>query len=163
MLIIVEGFDNSGKSTLVSQLAEEFKLVTMNNRCRPTTEREAIDYTSQVQDFAANWGVIVDRWSPISEPIYGPICRGTHLFKPETLKKHLEGLDALLIYCRPSEDKIMNFGDRPQMKGVIEHAPKLLAAYDSFMGTRDHIRYDWNYASLRHKVNNYLEGNGYAK
>ncbi len=37
----------------------------------------------------------------------------------------------LIIYCRPPEEKIFNFGDREQMYGVFEKRIDLLFAYDT--------------------------------
>lgn len=39
----------------------------------------------------------------------------------------------MIIYCRPPVEKILNFGSREQMAGVIERAERLIKEYDRLM------------------------------
>lgn len=155
-MIIVEGCDNAGKTTLVSQLSGELKLLTICNRRRPESIERSWDYFTAIMIAAQEFPTIFDRWQPISEPIYGPICRNTHLFSMTARIHQLKemhdrfGMEALLIYCRPSLKKILDFGEREQMDGVIANAQAIVSKYDEDMlwihHTFDHItvvRYDY--------------------
>jgi hypothetical protein len=137
MLIVVEGMDNTGKSTLAQHIAEKFKIVLMANKQRPRSVSEAIRYTSIVRTVSSIFPVIVDRWAPISEPVYGPILRG------ENLAEGISDEADLIIYCRPPIEVIMNYGNREQMPGVIENTREIVAAYDELMSRKHYVLYDY--------------------
>lgn len=149
-MIIVEGMDNTGKSTLVKKLSKDLKLLTINNQRRPTSIPEAFRYLDGVIYMAASFPVIVDRWQPISEPIYGPICRDVTLFPPASLARMMKmtsSTEPLIIYCRPPDPVVLDFKDE-QMDGVIRHASALLDQYDISMNNLSAtgftvISYDW--------------------
>jgi len=143
-LIIVEGCDNTGKSTLVQKLSGDMKLLTINNRRRPETISDSWDYLYLVAPLAARFSVIADRWQPISEPIYGPICRNTRIFTAREVELQHQYLTewivgkATLIFCRPPLDRILQFGSREQMEGVIDNARRIVSAYDDEMARLEH-------------------------
>lgn len=135
-MIIVEGCDNSGKSTLVQKLAQDLKLLMLNNRKRPESFEESYIYTLTMCQLASSFSMIFDRWQPISEPIYGPICRNTHIYNEEQLSRlHAitQVTQPLIIYCRPDTQTILNFGERDQMAGVVQHGKELIQAYDDYL------------------------------
>lgn len=170
-MILVEGCDNSGKTTLVSKLSADFRLLTLNNRQRPLSLQDSKDYLHLVTPLAKRFKTIFDRWQPISEPIYGPICRNTHLFtSPDIADQHQylrdAGIRPIVIFCRPPDELILNFGDREQMEGVIENAKKIIDGYDRMI---DWVNLQWfpvvgydyahdTYDSLSAKVRAYYEG-----
>lgn len=136
MLIIVEGMDNSGKTTLVQRLSEDIKLLVMNNKRKPRDEKEMADYLSLVNTIHWHFPTILDRLCTISEPIYGVLRKTGPVITPEQADNHLVYLKAmkpLIIYCRPDDKTILDFGDRPQMDGVIDNAQALLQSYDRVM------------------------------
>lgn len=137
-MIIVEGMDNSGKTTLIEKLADDLKLVKVNNRKRPESSNDIWMWVSASVEMARHHPTILDRWAPISEPIYGPICRDTRLFSSHDQALTMAYLETfikrpIIIYCRPSESKIRSWGDRAQMDGVIKNSERLLVAYDHSM------------------------------
>lgn len=179
-MIIVEGFDNSGKTTLVRQLSEDCKLLVMNNRRRPKSREDVIDYVDMVIPIANRFPVILDRFAPISEPIYGPICRDSHLLTEDDVsqcllsvarnrRKHQDGGNnsaALIIYCRPKDSTVLGFKPEiPQMDGVIEKAQELLMAYDKSMKELGSfwftvVHYDWeldSYNSIKNLVSQHFQ------
>ena len=169
MFLIVEGFDNTGKSFLVNQLSNDLKLLVLNNRKRPQTVSEARCYLDLMLPMARHFPTILDRLAVISEPVYGPICRKTHLFSLSQIEFQLEvmkPMHPLVIYCRPPDSVVLNFGEREQMDGVITHAPELLKKYDSYMAWLQSnwlqvISYDWksdSYEDLRNRAAAHLKG-----
>ena len=137
-MIIVEGCDNAGKTTLVHKLSDELRLLTVLNRRRPKSLQDSWDYLIRLMPLASWYPCILDRFMAVSEPIYGPICRGVQLYDKASIRqqfefaaKSLKGSLPLLIYCRPRQDLILNFGDRPQMDGVVQNAHMLIDAYDT--------------------------------
>lgn len=132
MIIVVEGHDNSGKTTLGAQIAKAIRAVYIKAE-RPSAGPDLLVYHSILREAQRYSGhVVADRHVAISEPIYGPICRGSHDLNQGDIALCLGDI-GLLIYCRPPDDVILKtMGDRPQMDGVIDHAPEILKAYDSF-------------------------------
>lgn len=136
-MIIVEGMDNSGKSTLAKHLAQKFELEYLHS---PSEYRNnpklMIDWA---RDQMVNKRLAVyDRFSPISDRVYGPVLRGgTPYNDTEEGRGAVELLKEtphVIIYCRPGRERILNFGSREQMDGVVHQAIKLLEAYDDLMG-----------------------------
>jgi hypothetical protein len=135
-MIIVEGCDNAGKTTLVQKLSDELRLLTVLNRRRPKTLLESWDYLYAIMPAVKLLPTVMDRFMAVSEPIYGPICRKEALYTPMDIRQQFDYVQRflkrppLLIYCRPSRERILDFGDRPQMAGVIDNADNLIGAYD---------------------------------
>lgn len=168
MLIVVEGLDNTGKTTLVQRLAEDHKLLVMNNRKKPASTLEMMVYLDTVRMVSDRHPVMLDRLCTISEPIYGRLRPQGAVISQALLARHLEllaELKPLIIYCRPPTGVILNFGDRPQMEGVIENATQLLNQYDRSLEqlAKDgfhvvHWDYtNYNYSWIHDQVSNYLE------
>lgn len=130
-MIIVEGLDNTGKTTLVKELVNRLGIPSMI-RVRPKAETEfRIDLLRVLTD--GPW--IMDRHPIISEMVYGPILRGGMVIEEDNLNALATLIDQspMFIYCRPPDSVILNFGEREQMDGVIDQAQILLARYDFVM------------------------------
>lgn len=134
-LIIAEGIDNGGKSTLVTRLAEDFKLLSMVNKQRPQSIDDISRYVAEITLLSCKYPIIHDRWVSIGESIYGPICRNTQLIDDEA-KMALDWVTAfvnpLVIYCRPPLSTVRaTFHERSQMEGVADNLDILYSAYDN--------------------------------
>lgn len=167
-MVIVEGPDNSGKTTLARKLAADMELVYINNRQRPRGFKD-LDYDAfHFCDVAKVFPTIFDRWGPISEPIYGRVIRDTQWpLKEELVQVHqyVAGLKPLVLYCRPSNKRILDFGDTEQMEGVKTKAKQLIKAYDKEMKFVNQYLtvcpYDYethSYDQIRQIVQNHLRG-----
>lgn len=147
MIIIVEGMDGTGKTTLVQQLAyhldvkpkkfiksssgpdEDYKSILVDSIISEINELE----TASAEGRSIKR--LYDRFSLISEAVYGPILRGHNCFGDlyYPLRSRLLALKAVIVYCRPSRDVIRaNIQQGPQMSGVQKHFRDLLYAYDNF-------------------------------
>lgn len=153
MFIIIEGMDNTGKSTLAFQLASDLQAVLVNNRHKPKTYHDVECWTISMLGLKRHT-VVFDRWAAISEPVYGPICRDTHILTEEQIQdlyQHLKlnaDRQVKVIYCRPPDKAVLGtMEDREQMAGVVDNSKALLAEYDRRMMevTRyiQVITYDW--------------------
>lgn len=144
--IVVEGCDGSGKSTLLDnarlQIPKRY-FVLVRHSCRPLQLSDALQFmraTRHAVDIGLD--LIADRHPLISEPIYGPLLRGSHLFDGHfTYSDEDHRLEYLhsnidrVIYCRPPEKTIEENLDRlPQLSGVRATIWDLLDRYDSVMG-----------------------------
>jgi hypothetical protein len=130
-MIIVEGFDNSGKTTLIRSLSEKMQL-PIQLSTGPITDEGLRDYLDRfIRDDEVK---LYDRTPLISEAIYRPIRRpGTFVADQAWLLAMLMRMTPVIVYCRPPNEKIFNFGEREQMAGVIDNAKRILASYDLVM------------------------------
>jgi hypothetical protein len=160
-LIICEGMDNSGKSTLVSKLHEDLDIPIIKppsfNKIWAKGEDAVCDYILWLIDLceqSKNMNFIMDRHPIISTAVYEPVLFGrnnleSHFFWP-VLKHEFEKCQPFIVYCRPSNETIKNFGNRAQMKGVIDHADALINQYDVIIDNRYYLKdfcriffFDW--------------------
>jgi len=135
-MIIVEGMDNTGKTTLVRKLTSMLPLKKYKSPGPDIGEAEQIEWVRDRLEDPDEW-VIFDRFPLISEPIYGGHIRGYHNFEDPS-KQYLYDMfkdkNPLIIYCRPPRDKILSFEDgRIQMDGVKAKGSILLNEYDRMM------------------------------
>ena len=166
-MIIIEGMDNTGKTTLVEKLSSLLG-TNLLVRVRPQDNQEAVSQSiNLMKPDASNY--VYDRCHIIGELVYGHMLRGGSLLG-DTSWHHLGMLckiSPLFIYCRPPKKYILQWGDREQMEGVIENSEKLLARYDYVMSAvRQYqeifggifIQYDYSQDKLIiYKNNNRLE------
>lgn len=154
MLIVVEGPDGSGKTTLIENLRHTSKRYF--GIARMQGPPNSLDDLLR----ALNWlghssksslPIICDRHPLISERIYGPLLRGT-----DYVEKGIPGNGRILralvdrvIYCRPP-NKVILEGVRKekQLEGVVNHTVKLIDLYDREMAelrmfSIPVLSYDW--------------------
>ena len=137
-MIIVLGFDNTGKSTLSHTIAKDFDRKVINS-LGPVPKSKQVEFMNKSIE---NEG-LHERFPFFEELVYGPILRGESNFSfydPIALKLKLK--EPIIIYCRPPRDTILNWGQREQMDGVIEGSVALLNAWDELMFQL--IVDDWN-------------------
>lgn len=143
-LIVVEGCDGSGKSTLLENARIEIKkryFLQTRHSCRPLELGDALHFMRTARYTAGLLPLMVDRHPLISEPIYGPILRGSHLFeshlnlsRPHFRYEELRDSVTRIIYCRPSLEAVRrNISVQPQLAGIAEKIDLLYEAYDRTM------------------------------
>lgn len=137
-VVLVEGMDNTGKSTLVNKIVTVFQADEVEHSPGP---QEPKDLLFSAWDLLKNahWGdglLILDRISLVSEEIYGPIIRGASYFTREAYEFLMElflELKPIIIYARPPRDTIIgSILERDQMEGVVSNTTRLIDAYDLF-------------------------------
>jgi len=151
-MIIVEGMDNTGKSTVAKLLGDTFQLPVVDRQGRPERDEQVIE---QVMSFLLlDPPAILDRHPLISERVYGLVVRKRDIFEPPlNFSFYLERLlrdDPLIVYCRPDLARILNF-TKGQMSGVEAHAESLVEFYDHLMDDLNEMCfniYTYNYANL---------------
>lgn len=128
-VLIVEGPDGSGKTTLVHKLIQEFD-ISQAPRASDSVEGPVKNLTKWVDDDLLHWGFspirIYDRYPLISEPIYGPLIRGSvpDRFTDKWMRSRMNSFRSmsLVIWCIPPfkvVDKNVSESDN-QMRGVQE-------------------------------------------
>lgn len=139
-MILLEGLDATGKTTLADQLATQFPELTLrpsigNKHDLDQIREQAYSEAHQRQDQML---MVADRSRIVSEYIYNPI-----LAKREVAYPYLEWTSYLarftmgrhvVVYCRQSLNDIGKvFHKQEQLEGVRENLPELFKAYEEFM------------------------------
>ena len=148
--IIVVGMDNTCKTTLVNQLKEFYKCESIKSPGPNYTRQEMIDEIKKDLDLPNK--VILERFSILEELVYGNVLRNHSKFRLDDMD-WVRDYDFIIVYCRPEDEVIYNFGDREQMDGVIEEKEKLVEAWDNLMIDLARIGfviipYDWTKMNL---------------
>lgn len=134
-VILVEGCDNTGKTTLVNKLAHKTGYTVVHSK---GPDKDQIKpWLNHILEKAENGeNLIMDRVSLVSEQVYGPILRGDSVFGPSEwlgLWGRFMELQPKIVYCRPPREVILGtITEREQMGGVAENCRKLIDAYDNF-------------------------------
>lgn len=181
-MIIVEGPDNSGKSTLVKSLSKDLGLRVLQSSYQgpPKNARDNYYRTKDIIVGALEHhkpNTITDRLSLVGESIYGPICRGKDLWvscfdKKMKMYSILKTINPFWIYCRPSREVVLNMSSH-QVKSydTTEHLARMeknksliLKAYDNyfaFFGPYNFFQYDYtqptHYQTLKERLKEYLK------
>lgn len=135
-MIIVEGCDNTGKTTLVERLRDKFAPIECAHSPGPKTLGVQLAWIAKAirrQDPR----IIYDRYTAISERVYGPLLRPSQgdifgLWTFDLLRLTFRR-NPLIIYCRPPDERVLRWGNREQMDGVKDHGEDLLRRYDWIM------------------------------
>lgn len=133
-LIVVEGMDNTGKTTLVNKLAHKTGYTVIPSR--GPDKDQVREWLKMALQKAMEDDVIFDRISLVSEEIYGPLLRGGSVFEPKEWDKlwaQFMLMNPAIIYCRPPREAIYgSISDREQMEGVSSNCSTLVDGYDYF-------------------------------
>jgi len=137
-MIIVEGPDGSGKTTLIKLLKDE-----LNIPVAPRVVSKETKAMTNLQDWVDNnldegfQKVIFDRYRLISEPIYGPILRkgqsegfDSLMWLGPRLKRFYE-LEPIIIYCLPHLFTVVKNIGRDHDNDVVR--PHIQAIYTAYV------------------------------
>jgi len=143
MIVIIEGFDNSGKSTLAKRLSEELNLEVVHPGGPPKNIAEVILRMNEQQSiftFGTYVDFIYDRVTCISDQVYRQDKSYDTIFKYyiSILEQYKS---VMLIYCRPSLEQMQNFDDHVMQAHdtaeIVEHAKQkssiIIAGYDKLI------------------------------
>lgn len=148
MFVVIEGPDNSGKSTLAKYLADRIDFPLQHSGGPPKSDDEfafRLDRLFRMDD------VIFDRFPVISEAVYGPILSRESLITP-TSKIRFFARKPIIIYCRPPLNVLMRVVDGHEVKdhetaahvaAVKAHAMALIHRYDEVLYEYNPIYYDY--------------------
>ncbi len=140
-MIIIEGPDNAGKSTLAAILSKTFNLPIHHAGGPPKNYDEIMERSNYILNNSS--GFIFDRVPFISEPVYS-ILRNYNLFADEfEVYNRLKKLKPIIIYCRPPDNIILDltthgvkdWDDLDHLLGVSNNIKKLVDRYDEVMNS----------------------------
>jgi Cdc6-like AAA superfamily ATPase len=145
-VIILEGPDGSGKTTLSRKLSEIHNIPVMKR-----DQQDAFLWTMAEMSSWALVGLrIYDRFPLVGEYIYGPIRRGHvapefEMTYPPTVAMHTRFLqDCLIVYCRPPIETILgNVRETAQPTDIVRHIRRAITEYDGLFTHLPHVMYDY--------------------
>ncbi len=148
-LIIVEGTDNSGKTTVAKELASQSHGVYINSKHRPPPSvTYLLEYQEILGQISRFTSVVTDRHPAISESVYGPIIRGSCSLRTEREVNFCLEEAAAIVYCCPPADLVLaSLPEREQMAGVAENILALREAYDQFFASERWPVYRYDYTT----------------
>lgn len=139
-MLIVEGPDGSGKTTLVRELADQLQWPVADKVVDGQT-RALTDLKKWTEDnVASGWQeMIFDRHRLLSEPVYGPILKTSsprkELYDVEwqtKMYKLLVDAEPLVIYCLPPLEEVLKNLDGDELNQVVfGHADAIYRGYVS--------------------------------
>lgn len=135
-MIILEGPDNSGKSTLGAKLAEFTGWPVVHSSSNHPKGPDEM-YLVALEQLVPK-PQILDRVFSVSEAVYGPLIRGRNRVGVlnRVLLRTLVRSQNLIIYCRPPEMEILNTS-KDEMDGVVENHAEIIRRYDKLFNTLD--------------------------
>jgi hypothetical protein len=153
MRIILEGPDNSGKTTLASMLRSNCPGLTYYHPGGPPSDQAEEDrcLTDQMLMLMNTDPILMDRCTGISQQVYSPaIWPETHERRQSWVTNAHKG-GVIFVYCRPSTDWLMSFenftwrdGESEEFKQkIIRDQHVFIDRYDELMRTIPHVSYDY--------------------
>ena len=146
MIVVVEGVDNSGKSTLIKALQVILPGYGLQGSEGPPKYRGEMD--DRVTSYLRNTDkMIYDRHPCVSQPIYGMMRSHSDPIHPRLLESFYRQRP-LFIYCDGGDRGMFGHTHNPESGDTQEHLDavnenyvKLLAAYRVWAGQHAFISY----------------------
>lgn len=169
-MVIVEGPDGGGKTTLIKELSESLGVEVAPRACSSETGpvKDLMGWTTRFLNHHSrnlNQFTLHDRFPLISEPIYGSLVRG-YLSKGFDTPWYSEAwqlftqLKPIIIFCLPPLDVVIENvkkEDIAQMDGVTFNIRGLYWQYNTLMhrlrAPKDHQTVFWDYTDPRAELN----------
>ena len=127
-MIIVEGCDNTGKSTLISTLQKTFNIPAIRSGMKSPTYQTMLEYHHWTA--ASPTPLVLDRHPVISDFIYGNLLRNGSESNPILLTSVLES--SYVIFAQPPFHIVAHtIDERDQMSGVTDQLARIYAAYNT--------------------------------
>lgn len=137
--IVIFGCDNSGKTTLSSNIVEYLNKngidVEYQHSLGPNVTIEQQKEFME-NNLAKDVVTVFDRFPFIEEGVCGTILRGVNAFDTgdeeidTQYEKELLGKVDLFILCYPGLFEVINWGEREQMFGIKENIVNLIKGYN---------------------------------
>ena len=158
-MIIIEGCDNTGETTLCKYLSEQIRTCEIVKSPAPRDVETIFPFLDNVyfKDLAntaeEKIRTIYDRFPCISDPIYAR-CIGWKSVFVSTLigrlaRHEFMNWNNLIIFCDPGRENVLKLGDREQMDGVRDEIEAIYTEYQYELGllslysSQSIIKYDY--------------------
>ena len=161
MIIILEGFDESGKSTLASKLSDRLSYKIVHPGRKPENIDEAKDMAAQqfgLMTFAKHVDLILDRVTCISSHCY--MMNITHEFKSEQATINLLEREGFVKVIRcisyPTNLKRTANDTADSVKYAELNRQQIITNYVNLFKTIEHCVYDYKDPDSFYKVAKYI-------
>jgi len=152
-MLIVEGPDGSGKSTLVARLAESLQMYVMPRMVAQDGTRMG-DLVRWVHEDVTSGlkRAVYDRHRLISELVYGPLLRSTmepgfdNINWLRTYQQRLRSKEPFVIFCLPPlEDVQKNVDGDASSEWMSDHVEQVYWMYHGLASTWPEPTVVWDY------------------
>jgi len=149
-MIVVEGPDNAGKSTLIGKLSRTLGWNVYHPGGPPANAEEFLKQAISSLKYAHE-KVIQDRSMIISDPVYSTVYpRNFSCDYHELIVTLCVYVNPVIIYCRPPDEFMLDFSrheigendDENQLITLHSNMPRIIQEYDMVMLSIQHIKYD---------------------
>lgn len=145
MLIVIEGPDGSGKTTLAKQLAERFGL-TYHHEGPPPKDIPALEHYGAVLENLRQEKVVFDRFA-LGERVYGPVLRGVDGLGEEgwnLIQRLFRATNVFTILCLPAYDTCYRAWSSGREELVKDNF-QFNAIYNRYFGYKGSNLIDYDY------------------
>ncbi len=156
MSVILEGFDNSGKSTLAEMLKLDAEATVYYPGPKPVGIRAIRRQMRQQADWASEPNAVLDRVTIFSQSAYslGDTRQVLQLMFASLMEMgaFMRTIDnSLVVYCRPPIEKILDFSthqiksydDHKKLKWLDANAERIVQRYDNLFKSFPHVVWDY--------------------
>jgi hypothetical protein len=159
-IIIIEGPDGSGKTTLAKQFIKQIPSLEYRHEGPPPADEDSLTYYSRVLDSFRGRDMVIDRFA-LGERVYGPILRDEDTLGDDgwrMFERVRRALNVTRIVCLPNPDVAWsNWANRAgeYFKGDARYL-RSYARFAYFAQRYEFRTYDYeheNFAGIRLKVN----------
>ena len=142
-IIVLEGVDNTGKTTLAEQISIRYGLPVQHSGgpCKYPGE-----INKRLSHFLDMTRVVFDRHVAISQPLYGSIKEPSEEMPSDDLVRRFYRSYPFIIYCdpisEPDFDRVSSSVETPEHRAMVaKNYNKLLASYRTWAAQRAHVIY----------------------
>jgi len=173
MSVVLEGPDNSGKTSLARALCSAVQDCEYFHAGGPPADLEAeIRCLAHQDHLVARRVLVVDRCTSISQSVYNP----NEYLDPwrKEFRSRMITAGAVVVYCRPGTDWLLrtqdlswreNEPDELKQK-IVRNQHTYVERYDQLMSQVQHLSYDFQdstHTLLAEKLSLYLKGDSAAE
>jgi hypothetical protein len=145
-MIVLEGPDNAGKSTLADYLCKRFDLPKYTAGPAPKTQYEMIQCYLRQSELSST-ACVHDRVTCISQSVYS----GPSRLADAELDLMIDTPGCVFVYCRPPERVLMDFSNHriksydteESLSKIMDNQHEFIKRYDSLFAKIPHVQYDW--------------------
>lgn len=152
MNIIIEGADNSGKSTLAQKLSVELGRAMLHRKHEESAFLVGMEIAT---DLDPHGEYVIDRTPVVSGVIYDEICGKKLAVKLAPATIHEEFSRNIFIFCCPALETVLG-KKKKEMKGVRENHQKIYEAYKQYFEDKKEV-YGKNIIVFNYEQDNYEE------